>query len=465
LTTSSLDNFLNGEEQRSDEHERLVDQNSSPSKEETEKFERWVSKVLADPSRIAFAIEESLKKGMYSEWEAESVNHKFRVGSYYPSIIERCLRAQAYSYLYPEPPTAEELAIFNEGKAIHELIALALRRSGLVAVEGSEVVVDLEFGEDAKLHGRIDDLLLIRMTEAGENYRLYVPLEIKSTSVLPDEPRQSHYYQLSTYLLARDYPLGVLLYWVKREGRVKAFTIAKDDVMRTVLRERVFELNDAMKGGTMPPKEAVLVRDYAQCERCSYTDRCNPFLIDSITKGSKLALFDIDGTILDTTQRKKAIMQELGLSPSARSQDIHDEETKKKYWDLLDSPKYLELDTAQDQARELVYDQLKQGRVPIGISSSRKDSLLEATRARLANLAVPIFHLILREPGNYDPDGRFKAKWAVRLSSNYEVIEVFERDAVTRSMILRAVEQQHRATSLEVSDEKSEKKNLSPSPR
>ena len=81
---------------------------------------------------------------MHSEWESESANHKFRVGSYYPSMIEKCLRAQAYSYLFPQPPTPEELAIFAEGRAIHELIALALRRSGLISVEGSEVSVDLE---------------------------------------------------------------------------------------------------------------------------------------------------------------------------------------------------------------------------------------------------------------------------------------------------------------------------------
>ena len=58
--------------------------------------------------------------------------------------------AKLYCDLFPEPPTSEELAIFGEGKAIHELIALALRRSGLISVEGSEVAVDLEFSGEAK---------------------------------------------------------------------------------------------------------------------------------------------------------------------------------------------------------------------------------------------------------------------------------------------------------------------------
>ena len=114
----SLDNYL---------HDPM-DQ-SMMSSEEKEKFESWVAKVLSNPSKISSMIKQALRDGMYSEWEAESVNHRFKVGSYYPSIIERCLRQQAYSYVQPAPPTPEELAIFGEGRAIHELIALALRRS------------------------------------------------------------------------------------------------------------------------------------------------------------------------------------------------------------------------------------------------------------------------------------------------------------------------------------------------
>jgi len=433
LPSSSLDNFLHDES----------DLKKPLTSEERKRFEDFVSGVISDPARIASEIETALARGMYSEWESESINHRFKVGSYYPSIIEKCLRAQAYSYLFPEPPTAEELAIFSEGSAIHEIIAVSLRRSGIVSVEGSEIVVDLEFSDDAKLHGRIDDLLLLRLSEAGENFNLFVPLEIKSTSSLPEEPRPSHYYQLSTYLLARNYPLGVLLYWVKREGKVRAFTILKDDVMFSVLRERVFELNDALKNGQVPQKEAVAVRDFLQCERCSYSDRCNPYLIDSIPKSSMIALFDLDGRILDNSRRRRAILQELGLSPSTRPSDIHDDETKKSYWELFDSPKFVELDELLDSGREKVYEQVRLGRVPIGISSSRRDSLLDATRARLANLGVPIFHLILREPGNYEADGRFKAKWASRLAKNYEVSEFFDRDAVTASMVMKSLRAQN----------------------
>lgn len=427
---SSLDNFF---------HDPV--DNSAMGVEERSKFEAWLAKVLSDPTKISSMIEEALKRGMFSEWESESINHKFRVGSYYPSMIERCLRLQAYSYLHPEPPTAEELAIFGEGRAIHELIAIALRRSGLISVEGSEVLVDLKFNDEAKLHGRIDDLLLIRLSSEEENFKLFVPLEIKSASFLPEEPKPAHYYQLSTYLLAENYPMGVLLYWAKRGGVVKAFPITKEEVMHSVLRERVLELHEALKADTYPQKEASLNRDYAQCERCTYSKRCNPFLIDSIPAGSHISIFDIDNTLLDTSQKKRAILLELSLSPSMRVTDIHDDALKEKYWELLSSPKFVEYDQALDHGRERLNQELKLGRVPIGISPSRGERVLEATKARLVDLGLPLNYIIVRETGNYDTEGKFKTKWALRLAANYEVDQYFDRDALTTTTIMKSVEE------------------------
>jgi CRISPR/Cas system-associated exonuclease Cas4 (RecB family) len=408
--------------------------------EERKAFESWVSKILANPLTISSMVEQALHEGMHSEWEEDSLGHKFKLGSYYPSMIERCLRSQAYSYLFPEPPTKEELAIYREGRAIHELIALSLRRSGLISIEGSEVIVDLVFNEEAKLHGRIDDLLLIRLADEGSsNFKLFVPLEIKSTQALPEEPKQTHYYQLSTYLLAKKFPMGVLLYWAKRAGEVKAFPITRDDVMYSVLRERVFELHEALKKNDLPQKEASRNRDYIQCDRCGYADRCNPFLVESIQQGSKLSLFDIDSILLDPLPRRKAALRELGLPTTMRPFDIDDEETRETFWDLFNSPKFVELDELIEPGRSKVYEQVELGRVPVGISSSRHDVLLEATRARLANLGISLPNLILRESSNYDTDLRFKVKWAQRLARNYEVVEYFDRDAATSSMVLKSI--------------------------
>jgi hypothetical protein len=394
-------------------------------------------------------IETALHEGMYSEWEEESLQHKFKLGSYYPSMIERCLRQQAYTYTTPIPPTKEDLAILGEGRAIHELVAIALRRSGLISIEGREVVVDLEFGTEASLHGRIDDLLLIRLTndeksdDSPDKFKLFIPLEIKSIAALPDEPKQSHYYQLSAYLLARKFPIGVLLYWAKRGGGVKAFSILRDDVMQSVLRERVLELHEALTKGQLPQKEAALNRDFIQCERCAYSSKCNPFLIEKIPRGTKIALFDIDSILLDSVPRRRAAMQELGIPPSMRPSDIHDKELREKFWELYNSAKYIELDLLIEKGKADLYRQLEMGRAVVGISSSRHDRLVEATKAHLANLEVPLSHLIVRESGNYDTDLVFKTKWALRLEQNYEIEEYFDRDALVSSEVLKSI-QKHR---------------------
>jgi hypothetical protein len=412
--------------------------------EDRVRFQKWVLKIASDPDKISTTVEHALRQALFSEWESEAANHHFKLGSYYPSIVEKCLRQQAYSYLTPETPTHEELAIFSEGKAIHELIAMSLKRSGLISVEGSEIVVELIF-DSAKLHGRIDDLLLIRMSdEMDGEFPLYVPLEIKSISSIPKEPKRGHYYQLSTYLLAKDFPFGVLLYWAKREGKIKAFTVQKDQTMYSVLRERVVDLHTSLSQGGMPHKEAALNRDYLQCERCAYLEECNPFLIESIPVRTKVSLFDVDSTMLDVSPRRKKILEGLGLPSSVKIWDIDDEETRQKFWELYNDPKYIELDSLNQNAKEKLYQQVELGRVVIGICPSRKETVEEATRARLANLGLPISHLIVREQENYDTDIKFKCKWALRLARNYDVMEYFDRDAVASSMVQNALQQHNR---------------------
>ncbi len=411
------------------------------SDKDKKRFDKWVAKTAEDPSKISFAVEEALRKALYSEWKSESADHEFKLGSYYPSIVERCIRQQAYSYLTPEAPTHEELAIFSEGRAIHELIASTLKRSGLISVEGSEIVVELNFDE-AKLRGRIDDLLLIRMSdEDNGEFPIYIPLEIKTIGSLPEEPKRTHFYQLSTYLLAKDFPFGVLLYWAKREGKVKAFTVQKEEVMRSVLRERVLELHESLREGVMPHKEAAAIHDYQQCERCAYLEKCNPFLIESIPGGTKVSIFDVDSTLLDTSGRRKAIFEQLGLPISIRVSDINDDEIRERFWELYNDPKFIELDSLNEMGKQEVYNEVKLERVVIGISPNRKETVEQATRARLANLGVPISHLIVREQGNFDTDTRFKIKWASRIAHNYDVVEYFDRDAVTSSMVLNVIRQ------------------------
>ncbi|MGI0079182.1 MAG: PD-(D/E)XK nuclease family protein [Nitrososphaerales archaeon] len=409
--------------------------------EDAKQLQDWIKRLISNPTKLSSMVEHALYGALFSEWESESKNHHFKLGSYYPSIIERCVRQQVYSYLSPEVPTTEQLAIFSEGKAIHELIATTLRHAGLVSVEGKEIVVDLEFS-GAKLHGRIDDLLLIRLSDHDNKHvTLYVPLEVKSTSSLPEEPKQAHYYQLSTYLLAKNFPFGVLLYWTKREGKIKAFTIQKEDVMYSVLRERVLEIHDSLKVGGLPRREAAINHEYQQCDRCAYLEKCNPFLIDDVPKGSKLAIFDIDSTILDTSPRRRKAMEELGLPTSLRVSDIENNEMKSKFWELYNNPEIVPLDAVNESGKQKAFEQVGLRRVLVGMAPGRKDTLAEVTKGTLANFGVPIFHMIMREHANYETDTKFKTRWILRLAKNYDVVEYFDRDATITTLITKTLEQ------------------------
>lgn len=132
-------------------------------------------------------------------------------------------------------------------------------------------------------------------------------------------------------------------------------------------------------------------------------------------------------------------MQELGYSPSMRAQDIQDKEMREKFWELYNSPKYASLDILIGQGKTEVYRQLELGRTAVGISSSRHDAMIEATQARLANLEVPVVHIIVRESGNYDTDITFKTKWALRLEANYQILDYFDRDALASSEVLKSI--------------------------
>jgi hypothetical protein len=106
------------------------------------------------------------------------------------------------------------------------------------------------------------------------------------------------------------------------------------------------------------------------------------------------------------------------------------------------------MDLLIQKGKEDIYKQVELGRIAVGISSSRHDSMIEATRARLANLEVPIVHVIVRENGNYDTDIVFKIKWALRLETNYTVAEFFDRDPLVGSEVMKSIEH-HRKKKME----------------
>jgi hypothetical protein len=227
-----------------------------------------------------------VRDGLAKSWKRESLDHWRKVGQYYPSGIGSCLRKQFYDFVSPKPPTPEELALFATGKGIHETVAEALRKSGLVKVDQVEMPVTLNLSSEVSLSGRVD-IILAEMS--GKR----VIVEVKSSSRLPDQPHENHTMQLQTYLHALNLELGLLLYWDKRTGQLASFRVERDASWLKRIGERTFMLDAHLRVKKAPFREAFFTGKYWECDYCPYLAECDPFAVQGVTRGSKLALVGI----------------------------------------------------------------------------------------------------------------------------------------------------------------------------
>ncbi len=212
-------------------------------------------------------IEDLLKTGLISLWQKESQLHAREPGTYYPSYLGYCLRKQYYIYTIGERVTPEALAIFMTGQGVHEIVAKAFSES--TTVESVEEKITLNFTDDIRLSGRID---IIIVDIDGKKYII----EVKSASRIPDSPYESHMIQLEIYLHSLNVDDGFVLYWNKRSGEVKAFSVKKSSEWLGKIYERAAMLHYHMNMAQLPPPEAYLNGRAWECKRCPYLNECNP---------------------------------------------------------------------------------------------------------------------------------------------------------------------------------------------
>ena len=212
-------------------------------------------------------IEELLKNGLISLWQKESQQHDREPGTYYPSYLGGCMRKQYYIYTMGERVTPEALAIFMTGQGVHEIVAKALSESA--KVESVEEKIMLNFTNQIRLSGRVD---IIMVDMDGKRYII----EVKSASKIPDAPYESHMIQLEIYLHALNVEDGFLLYWNKRNGEVRAFSVKRSSEWLGKIYERAAMLHYHINAGQPPPPEAYLDGRKWECRRCPYLGECNP---------------------------------------------------------------------------------------------------------------------------------------------------------------------------------------------
>lgn len=359
----------------------------------------------------------ALQEGLISLWREESAQHHRDEGSYYPSSIGSCIRKQYYTYTVEEKPNPERLAVFATGKGIHAAVAEALSKSGIVSVDAEEYPVELFINNEVKLRGRVD-VLLVQLDGTKS------VVEVKSTSRIPDQPYDSHYLQLQTYLHALGLERGFLLYWDKRTGAVKAYSAQKDPNALRRIGERAIILHEHLKSGRPPFKEAVVENRYWECDLCDFYGICNPFLVSGMAMGSSIAVFDIDGTVFDDSGRIKAVMVSLNLPPATKPEDLRGslrDEFSRAYFEGA----LLNQDKPNSRTLELIWKQKKAGKHVV-LLSERPTTIKEQTEKQLREYGIPFDALLLR-PSEIGAFG-WKRDMVKRLKDNY-VISIFVDDS------------------------------------
>lgn len=360
---------------------------------------------------------EAIKTGLYRLWEEEEAHHIRKEGIYYPSAIGSCLRKQYYIYTVERRPSSEKLAVFATGKGVHKAVAEALSASGIVKVESEEVETKLIVSKEVQLRGRMD-ILIVEVN--GEK----VVVEVKSTSKLPENPYENHFLQLQTYLHAAKLKKGVLLYWDKRTGKIKAFEVMRDEKYLGRVAERAVILHEYLKKRIPPPKEAVIENRLWECDLCEYNDICNPFLLEGIPRGEPIAVFSLDGTIVDDTERRKMALRLIGLSETIDPREIRGG-LKASYLKAYFDPVSYSLDRPNPEAVEEIWRHRKEG-MYIVIVSERPLEYQTAIENELKNMGMPFDALVLRYEG--EPTQKWKLTMVKRLKTNYKVSVYVDSD-------------------------------------
>ncbi|MBI2183321.1 MAG: PD-(D/E)XK nuclease family protein [Thaumarchaeota archaeon] len=353
-------------------------------------------------SDVGEEVVEGVNKGLRNLWRQEADLHQPKTGSYYPSMIGACLRKQYYAYSIGEVPDDGALAIFATGRGVHDAVADALDNSGVLKVEAREVEVSLPFGE-AVLHGRID---LVVASLRGEK----IAIEVKSTSRIPEEPFEHQVLQLQTYLHATGLGKGVLLYWDKRHGAKKGFVIEKERLSLEKLEHRVGALHKSLVSKEPPPREAFLENRLWECRYCSFLSTCKPFQIEGLETGP-IAVYDLDNTLLDSRDRLRRSLRDIGLSEDTDLKRLSAED-RKRFWGIYLSEKHLGLDKPIGQYVEKL---CSHSRNNVVIVTGRPERLRAATEQQLGRLNIPFRAMVMRRDDEYLSDRQVKLNWVENL--------------------------------------------------
>ncbi|MGC9116453.1 MAG: PD-(D/E)XK nuclease family protein, partial [Conexivisphaera sp.] len=287
--------------------------------------------------------------------------------------------------------------------------------SGDVRVEEVERDVELDLGGGISLSGRVDIIL----AEVGGRRAI---VEVKSASRLPEAPQEHHLMQLQIYLNALGVEHGVLLYWDKRRGRLAAFDVGRDESYLRKAAERALLLNEYLRRGIPPPREAVMEGRLWECDLCEYRRLCKPFLLEGMPEGEPVMVSEVDGVLVDDSRRLREALARAGASPDASPWRLSPE-LRARFLAAYYDQGSLAMDSRGPFA-DYAWRSRASG-TRLVIVSRRPERLRRATEDELRALGLIWDHMLLSPSGE---DGDWKSRALARLAENYRVVEVLDRE-------------------------------------
>ena len=155
---------------------------------------------------------------------------------------------------------------------------------------------------------------------------------------------------------------------------------------------------------------------------------------EKLFKKKKIAVFDIDNTLIDITRRYRKSIEEAGLNPHM-SLYKNPYEKRIKFWKIFLSGKYIETDHPDKEAIDIVERKYQSG-YGIIILTGRPIEMKRLTEKQLKDFKIPYDLLIMRPSNNREPDNIFKPKVISKLlEEDLNITEYHEDDPATISYI------------------------------
>ena len=141
-------------------------------------------------------------------------------------------------------------------------------------------------------------------------------------------------------------------------------------------------------------------------------------------RGRSVAIFDLDGVLIDSSARFKSTLAELGVSEEEFTSPFSDKSVRRMFWKIFLSEKYMNLDKPVKEAIELAWEKKREGN-KIVIISGRPAKLKEATLKQIREFKIPCDLIVFRGNRNFSKAHVFKEDVVTDLNID-NIVEIHE---------------------------------------